>query len=111
MLEGMNGVVKNVDWAHITPFAALVVGKPLLENRPVMTRLIEQSFVGILAAAIGSYVTLQIHQTEIDNLKQARILTEQLRIADQAKTTAAIEASELRVTNQISELRQILLKK
>lgn len=113
MLEHFTALTQQIaqDWTHYIPFACIVAGKPVPENRPAMTRIVEQSFVGIVAAALGSYVTLQTQSVEIDNLKEARKATELVRLADQAKTAEAIKESEARVTAQITELRGILLKK
>ena len=102
MLDGLQDMANN--WAHYVPFAALVAGEPIPENRPAMTRVLEQSFVGIVAAALGSYVTLNVHQTEITTLKMQRIESD-------ARTAQAISDSEQRVTAQITEMRAILLKR
>jgi hypothetical protein len=100
MLDFFNG---SNDWSHYVPFASLVVGKPVPENRPAMTRIIEQSFVGIVAAALGSYVTLQVHSKEIENLKGQRLESE-------LRTARAVADSETRLTAQIAEVRAVLLK-
>lgn len=92
------------DWTHYIPFAALVAGKPVPENRPATTRIIEQSFVGIVAAAVGSYVTLNVHQTEISTLKAQRLEAE-------LRTSKAVADSEARLTAQIAEIRAVLLKR
>jgi hypothetical protein len=91
------------DWSHYIPFASLVVGKPVPENRPAMTRIIEQSFVGVVAAAVGSYATLQVHSKEIDTLKAQRVEAE-------IRTAKAVADSEIRLTAQIAEVRSVLLK-
>lgn len=87
------------DWHHYVPFACLVTKQHVPENRPATTRLIEQAVVGIVAAGIGSYVTLEVNKNEIKQLKEQRI-----------ETNAAIRESEARVTAQISELRSTLLR-
>lgn len=107
MLEELNQAiqaVRNVNWSHVIPFAALVAREPVPENRPAMTRIIEQSFVGVVAAALGSYVTLQVNQTEIATLKQQRV-------EEELRTTEAIHDSEARVTAQIAEMRAVLLNR
>jgi hypothetical protein len=101
MLEHLESLTNT--WQHYVPFAALIARAPIPENRPAMTRLIEQSIVGIIAAALSSYVTLQVNQAEIANLKEHGIESE-------LRTTTAISASEQRVTAQIAEMRAILLK-
>lgn len=102
MMEGIQDAANN--WAHYVPFACMVAGKPIPENRPALTRLVEQSFVGLVAAAMGSYVTLQVNTKDIAEIKTARQL-------DNATAAAAIRDSEQRVTAQIVELRSILIKK
>lgn len=87
------------DWHHYIPFACLITRNQVPENRPATTRLIEQSVVGIIAAAVGSYVTLEVNKTEIAHLKEQRV-----------ETYAAIKESEQRVTAQIMELRTQLLR-
>ena len=102
MMEGVQDAANN--WTHYVPFACMVASKPIPENRPALTRLVEQSFVGLVAAAMGSYVTLQVNTKEIADLKAARQL-------DNAIASTAIRDSEMRVTAQIVELRALLLKK
>jgi len=103
MFDGLQDAISN--WHHYVPFAALISNSgPIPENRPAMTRIIEQGFVGVVAAALGSYVTLQVNQTEINTLKVQRVEADM-------RTTAAIEASEARVTQQIVEMRAILLNR
>lgn len=65
-----------------------------------MTKIIEQSFVGIVAAMLGSYVTINVHQAEISNIKQQRAESEQ-------RTAQAISE----VSRQVSELRQVMLRR
>lgn len=102
MMEGIQDATNT--WTHYVPFACMVAGKPIPENRPALTRIIEQSFVGLVAAAMGSYVTLQVNTRDISELKTARQ-------HDNTQTAEAIKESEQRVTAQIVELRSILLKK
>lgn len=90
------------NWAHYIPFAALMAGEPIPENRPAMTRIIEQSFVGVIAAIGGSYIMVQVQQAEIAHLKEQRIEAE-------LRTTKSISDSEARMTQQITELRTLLL--
>lgn len=94
----------GMNWSQIIPFAALVVGKPVPANRPAMTRIIEQSFVGVVAAAVSSIVTLNVNKAEIENLKTERIIAEQ-------RTSKAVADSEARLTAQIQELRMVMLTK
>ena len=51
-------------YAHIIPFFALMTSRPPeLPNRPMVTRLIEQGVVGLVAAFIAIYVN-DIRQEE-----------------------------------------------
>jgi hypothetical protein len=58
----------DLNWlaTHI-PFMALVANDPP-ENRPMLTRLIEQGVVGIVAAAIGIYANDIRQQGQIESL-------------------------------------------
>ena len=90
------------NWHHYVPFATLMAGEPIPENRPAMTRIMEQSFVGVIAALGGSYIMVQVQQAEIANLKEQRVEAE-------IRTTKSISDSEARMTQQITELRTLLL--
>ena len=51
-------------YAHIIPFFALMTSRPPeLPNRPMVTRLVEQGVVGLVAAFIAIYVN-DIRQEE-----------------------------------------------
>ena len=78
------------DWInHNVPFMALMaIATP--PNRPLLTRLAEQSIVGILAAAITMYSTLQRQQDSIDRL------TETLK-TERIETRAAIDRINQRI--------------
>ena len=60
-------------WLHWIPFAALMASETP-PNRPMTTRIIEQIFIGIIAGAGGSYLTIQItlavHANNIAALQQ-----------------------------------------
>ena len=91
--------LQNINWAHYIPFmAALSSQGQIPENRPAVTRLLEQTFVGVVAASIGSYVTIHVQQAEIDNLKLQR---------QESELRTAQALSE--VSKQVAELRQVLL--
>lgn len=100
MFEHLN----NVNWVHILPFACVIAGQPVPENRPAMTRILEQGFVGIVASAVTLFATIKVMQNDIDTLKID---------ADKREVIAAkaVADSEARVTVQIQELRSILLRK
>lgn len=92
---------------HWFPFAALFSREAVPPNRPMATRIIEQSFVAIIAgggSAYGVNNVIQARQEEqIKNLNtmqqlQIRVLQEQIR------------DTELRLTAQIMELRARQLK-
>ena len=57
--------------AHIVPFLALTAKHPAvrLENRPLLTRLIEQSTVGFVAAAIAIYANDVRQSEQIQTIK------------------------------------------
>lgn len=77
-------------WYHWIPFAALM-SENLPPNRPLMTRILEQSLVGIVAGIGGAYVTIQITNAVQD--VQIRALQEQVRV------------TEMRLSEEIKELR------
>lgn len=56
------------NWAtqHI-PFMALMASKPP-PNRPMLTRLSEQTVVAVVAAAIALYTNNAIHETKLAQL-------------------------------------------
>lgn len=91
------------DWHHYVPFACLITKENIPENRPALTRLIEQAVVGAVAAAISGYGTFKVMEADIKTLKEQRIEQRQ-------ESSAAIRESEARVTAQIQELRRVLLK-
>lgn len=111
MNDGMEGL-KNLaecstGWQHWIPFAALTVRDSAPPNRPLMTRIMEQAFVAVIAgggAAYGVNDVVQARQEEqIKHLQamqvlQVSIIQEQMR------------ASESRLTAQIVELRARQLK-
>lgn len=73
------------------PFFALVSASPP-PNRPMFTRLIEQSTVGIVAAAITLYATQQTQATQITNIAAlAHRDREELR-AEQRELARKIDA-------------------
>ena len=96
-------ITESVHWSHILPFAALITGEPISENRSAMTRLVEQGFVGIVAAVVGSFATLKVHQSEIATLKSHQLEYE-------TRTAKALTEAELRLSAQITELRAFLLQ-
>ncbi len=101
MIEWYETVSQN--WSHYIPFAAVLnTRNPVPENRPATTRLIEHIVIAVLAAAISSYVMLQLDHQEISDLKTSKIASEQ-------RTTVAIQQSEARVTAQIAELRAFIM--
>lgn len=92
------------DWHHYIPFATLITQGDVPANRPATTRILEQAFVGIVAAAISSYATLQVHQEKIASLEKKAQETQQ-------QASIAVKESEIRLTQQIAELRLIMLQK
>lgn len=78
------------NWYHWIPFAALMA-RNTPPNRPLMTRILEQSLVGIIAAIGGAYITIQITNAVQD--VQILYLREQL------------VATEIRLSDEIKEVR------
>lgn len=99
-MDWWNNFVQN--WQHYIPLAALISKDDVPENRPATTRIIEQAIVGIIAAAIASYVMIQIDHQEIADLKESEHRA-------QATTAQTIQQSEVRVTAQIAELRSFIM--
>jgi len=77
-------------WMHWIPFAALVT-RNAPPNRPLLTRMIEQGAVGLVAGVGGSYVSLAINSA----VQDVQIKSLQ----------AQISSSENRMTDEIRELR------
>lgn len=100
MFDWLNGLTQN--WHHYVPLATLFTKENVPENRPATTRLIEQAIVGIVAAGISSYVTLQVDHSQIEDMKSSSLRA-------QANTSIAIQQSEQRVTAQITELRAFIM--
>lgn len=77
-------------WYHWLPFAALMV-RNAPPNRPMVTRILEQSLVGIIAGIGGAYVTIKVtlavQDVQIHNLQ------------------GQIQVTEARLTDEIKELR------
>lgn len=84
------------NWQHWLPFAALFAKQAVPQNRPMATRLIEQTFVGIVAGGGGAYGVNSSMQAVHD--EQIKSLQQQVR------------DSEVRLTAQIMELRARQLK-
>lgn len=71
-----------MDWHHFIPFGALFSQQAAdLPNRPLLTRLVEQATVGVVAAAIGLYANDLVMKDQITNLAQ--------QVADVKQTQAA----------------------
>jgi len=59
-----------MDWHHIIPFAALFSDQAVPENRPMVTRLMEQAIVGVVAAGMTLYADNLVTQDKIANLTE-----------------------------------------
>lgn len=61
-----------MDWHHIVPFAALMVNRSeeSVKNRPLLTRLSEQTIVGIVAAGIALWTNGKLQENEISHLSK-----------------------------------------
>ena len=72
-------------YAHIIPFFALMTSRPPeLPNRPMVTRLIEQGVVGLVAAFIAIYV---------NDIRQE----EQLKFMREGIINARVEVREMEI--------------
>ena len=59
-------------YAHVIPFLSLITQKPPdIPNRPMLTRLIEQGVVGIVAAFIAIYVNDIRQEEQLKTLKES----------------------------------------
>lgn len=107
MQENVDGVQQVMSmskgWYSWVPFAALAVKDAAPANRPMLTRLLEQMLVGVIAGGGSSFATFNamIQKQETTQAAQAvqiSTLKEQLR------------DTEIRLTQQIVELRSRQLK-
>lgn len=84
-------------------------------NRPALTRITEQLLIATIAGGFSAYVTFKatLATQEQRIAAQAQVITELQRTLELNNTTAqaAIIQSEGRMTAQIAEIRQILLRK
>lgn len=83
-------------WLHWLPFAALMA-RNTPPNRPMMTRIIEQIFIAVIAGAGGAYLTIQITLAVQDN----KITTLQQQVRENRETSR----------QDIRELRERLYRK
>lgn len=84
-------------WYHWLPFAALMATNKAPPNRPLLTRILEQSLVAFIAGGMAAYVAIQVTNAVQD--VQIKGLQEQLR------------ASEIRVTDELKEIRSMLYQR
>jgi len=69
-------------YAHIIPFVALMTSRPPeLPNRPMVTRLIEQGVVGLVAAFIAIYVN-DIRQEEQLKFMREEIINARVEVRE-----------------------------
>lgn len=83
-------------WYHWLPFAALMA-RNSAPNRPLLTRILEQSLVAFIAGGVAAYVAIQVTNAVQD--VQIKALQEQLH------------ASETRVTDELKEIRSMLYQR
>lgn len=83
-------------WYHWFPFAALMA-RNSAPNRPLLTRILEQSLVAFIAGGLATYVAIQVTNAVQD--VQIKAIQEQLH------------ASETRVTDELKEIRQMLYQR
>lgn len=90
-IEEFNEEIQDeAKWYRKLPFAGLADKDPP-PNRPMLTRIMEQSLVGIIAGIGGAYMTIQITNAVQD--EQIKSLQQQLR------------NTEVRLSEEIKELR------
>lgn len=71
------------EWTHIIPFAALLTKRPAeLPNRPMVTRIIEQGIVGIIAAGLGLWGNSLVVNEKIDELSNRQVVAAKQTSAD-----------------------------
>ena len=63
------------NWQHFIPFAALLIKRPAeVNNRPMLTRIIEQGIVGLIAAGLGLWGNSLVVNEKIDELNNRQVL-------------------------------------
>lgn len=95
--------VVSTGWYHWLPFAALATKGVAPANRPMATRLIEQTLVALIAGGSGTYVTLHVNQARQEEQIKAISAIQAIQIKS---LQDQVRDSEIRLTAQIVELRQ-----
>lgn len=80
----------NIDWAGCIPFAAMVADRHI-KDRPLATRIAEQILVAAMSGGGAAYFAIQVTQA---------VQAEQIK-----SLQAQMAATEVRLTEQIRELR------
>ncbi len=62
------------EWVHYIPFAALLTKRPPeVPNRPMVTRIMEQGIVGLVAAGLGLWGNSLVVNEKIDELSNRQV--------------------------------------
>lgn len=94
-------------WHHWLPFAALMARDAVPQNRPMATRLIEQTLVAVIAGGGSAYTVNDAMQVRHDEQIKAINALQALQVGE---LKAQLRDSEIRLTAQIVELRSRQLK-
>lgn len=92
----MDELRPDPNWYTWLPFAALMA-RNSAPNRPLLTRILEQSLVAFIAGGLAAYVAIQVTNAVQD--VQIKAVQEQLH------------ASETRVTDELKEIRLMLYQR
>lgn len=95
------------NWHHWLPFAALMARDAVPQNRPMATRLIEQTLVAVIAGGGSAYTVNDAVQARHDEQIKSINTVQALQINE---LKAQLRDSEIRLTAQIVELRSRQLK-
>lgn len=92
----MDELRPDPSYFHWLPFAALMA-RNSPPNRPMLTRILEQLMVAVIAGGLAAYVAIEVTNAVQD--VQIKQVQEQLK------------DSEERVTKQLEEIRAVLFAK
>lgn len=107
---------------HIIPFMALMA-RPMdpPPNRPMLTRIVEQSIVGVIGGGFGAYVVLAVATARVEERvtalyhSDANIAAELLRVEERAlerdrALQKGVDKNETKLDRVSSELNSVRLK-
>jgi hypothetical protein len=94
---------------HIVPFAALMATNPP-KNRPLLTRIIEQTLVGIIAGGIGvavaMYVSVKVIESNLETINEKINRMQQLHTIDHQEDIRQLERLEDKTKEDIINIRR-----